>query len=1085
MQKADRAFRNILVKQLSTKCLFARLPEIAEKGASRSRIRQRHIAGINLMKSLHIQSRLLLACLSLGLGAAQAATPESGTLTPTSGPISYTAGPFAQANPTPVPLVDTGPTCDDPAPACDSFELTVSLPAGYVAANNANSVKVSLSWEDSGSGSSDYDLDIYAGQVATTDGATTPPYNSSSAANPEIANIFPLADGDTIYTIKVVPYTPTGEVITTTIELVSAAGVVTNPDFGKPDAVTPGVARYQNYEPFGLIAEAGNGECNIGFNPITFKLMFMCFGGGQVYRITTPERLATPLPEACPAVWEDVTPLATSGPQPVADPILYTDAVSGRTWASNLTAGPNVSYAFTSNDGGLWVNAGGGGVAGADHQTIGSGPYPPSFVLPHPLHVNAVYFCSQFIAGPAGCVRSDDGGASYGPTTLAYNGQGACSGLHGHVRVAKSGAVWLPVANCGTGTGYSISTDAGMTWAEHVVPNTLGGGGNDPSIALDDDSTAYFCYTNGDGHIRVATSKDNGATWENDTDLGITHELKNSAFPEAWAGSSGRAACGFLGTDRQGNVESIDFPGLWYGFIAHTYDGGKTWKTTITTPGNPIQGVGGVWHSGGSNPNRNLLDFNEATADEQGRFIYGYDDGCVRDCALDPRNNPQSFTAMMAFKRQSGGKTLRAEFDRPEPHAPANACLAGVMRNQAKSTLSWREPDHGGAAIANYKVFRSTSPDGPFVFLGDAGPKSTYADTTADPNVEKYYYRITAINSSGEGIPSNVIELPILVTLPEVACQLPGLTVLTSPTGVTGNGGLPTGQDDLRQAWFAEPAEMPGKLVISMKMASLSPQPPPGYRWIMYFSVPGDTNAYFAAMDTAGQATPRFIYGTRSAISTPAAEVGSFTVLGTIDAASNFNTDGTIQLVIDKASFPTPITTGMELSGIAASIRQTSNPQNGAGLTVDAATGANYTVVDNLCQTLSNLAPLPLLEATPTSGAAPLMVGFTISGTDMDSGDTIASYSIDFGDGQKLSDQPITSLPVKLSHNYANPRNYIATLTVKDSRGLVSSTVAQQSITATKAGAPGAGASQATGRFGGAFGLALLPLLFFVRRRRR
>lgn len=1036
------------------------------------------------MKSLRIQSRLLLVVLSLGLGAAQAATPATGTLTPTSGPISYTAGPFTQANPTPVPLVDTGPTCDDPAPACDSFELTVSLPAGYVAANNANSVKVTLSWEDSGSGSSDYDLDIYAGQVATTDGTTTPPYSSASAANPEITNIFPLADGDTIYTIKVVPYTPTGEVITTTIELVSAASVVTNPDFGKPDQVAANVARYQNYEPFGLTAEAGNGECNIGFNPITFKLMFMCFGGGQVYRITTPERLPVPLPEACPAVWEDVTPLATSGPQPVADPILYTDAVSGRTWASNLTAGPNVSYAFTDNDGGSWVNAGGGGVAGADHQTIGSGPYPASFSLPHPLHENAVYFCSQAIAGPAGCVRSDDGGVTYPVTALAYDGSN-CGGLHGHVRVAPDGTVWLPVAQCGEGTGYAISTDAGVSWTDHTVPNTLGGGGSDPTISLDDENTAYFCYTNGDGHIRATVSRDRGATWTDDVDLGLKHGIKNSAFPQSWAGSPGRAACAFFGTDRQGNIESIDFPGLWYSFIAHTYDGGKTWTTTIITPNDPIQGIGGIWQSGGSNPNRNLLDFNEATMDDKGRFIFGYDDGCVRDCARDPLNNPQSFTALMTMARQTGGKTLRAEFDRPEPHAPANACLSGVMRNQLKSTLSWREPDHGGAAIANYKVFRSTSPDGPFTFVGDAGPKTTYADTTTDPNVEKYYYRITAINASGEGIPSNVIELPILVTLPEIACQLPGLTVLTSPAGVTGNGGLPTGQDDLRQAWFAEPAEMPGKLVISLKMASLSPQPPPGYRWIMYFSLPGDTNSYFAAMDTAGQAAPRFIYGTRSTIDTPAAAVGSFTVLGTIDAGSNFKPDGTIQLVIDKASFPTPITTGMELSGIAASIRQTTNPQNGAGLTVDAATGANYTVVDNLCQTLANLAPLPLLEATPTSGAAPLMVGFTISGTDMDAGDTIASYSIDFGDGQMMADQPITSLPVKLSHSYANPRNYIATLTVKDSRGLVSSTVAQQSITATKAGAPVPGAIQPTGRFGGAFGLMLLlPLLLLARRRR-
>src|SRR5947207_12438475 len=96
----------------------------------------------------------LLAVLSL------ASTPSSGTLTDTSGPVSYTAGPFFVANPTPVILVDSGPECGASQP-CDDFALTVTLPSGYHAANPNASVKVTLSWTDTGSGSSDYDLYIY------------------------------------------------------------------------------------------------------------------------------------------------------------------------------------------------------------------------------------------------------------------------------------------------------------------------------------------------------------------------------------------------------------------------------------------------------------------------------------------------------------------------------------------------------------------------------------------------------------------------------------------------------------------------------------------------------------------------------------------------------------------------------------------------------------------------------------------------------------------------------------------------------------------------------------------------------------
>src|SRR5437899_3136232 len=90
-----------------------------------------------------------------------AATPSSGTLTDTSGPLSYTAGPFFVANPTPILFVDQGPECFGSEQPCDDYALTVTLPAGYHTTYPNASVKVTLSWTDSGSGSSDYDLYIY------------------------------------------------------------------------------------------------------------------------------------------------------------------------------------------------------------------------------------------------------------------------------------------------------------------------------------------------------------------------------------------------------------------------------------------------------------------------------------------------------------------------------------------------------------------------------------------------------------------------------------------------------------------------------------------------------------------------------------------------------------------------------------------------------------------------------------------------------------------------------------------------------------------------------------------------------------
>src|SRR5439155_26797902 len=163
-----------------------------------------------------------------------AATPSSGTLTDTSGPVTYTAGPFFVANPTPVIEVDSGPECFGSEQPCDDYALTVTLPSGYAAAHPNAAIKVTMSWTDNGSGASDYDLYIYKNprsdcsptDCTSTDGSQAANYQSASSSNPEIATISPLADGTQKYTLVVVPYTPTGESVHVTIELLPGSDPV-------------------------------------------------------------------------------------------------------------------------------------------------------------------------------------------------------------------------------------------------------------------------------------------------------------------------------------------------------------------------------------------------------------------------------------------------------------------------------------------------------------------------------------------------------------------------------------------------------------------------------------------------------------------------------------------------------------------------------------------------------------------------------------------------------------------------------------------------------------------------------------------
>src|SRR5207249_5873164 len=104
----------------------------------------------------------------------------------------------------------------------------------------------------------------------------------------------------------------------------------------------------------------------------------------------------------------------------------------------------------------------------------------------------------------------------------------------------------------------------------------------------------YVSGAEGENHAHVVVSKDQGATWIRDFDVGANHGIVNVVFPEAVGGSEGRAACGFFGTNVAGSFQGTTFNGDWYLFIATTYDEGETWTTVNATPNDPVQRHEGV-----------------------------------------------------------------------------------------------------------------------------------------------------------------------------------------------------------------------------------------------------------------------------------------------------------------------------------------------------------------------------------------------------------------------------------------------------------------------------------------------------------
>ena len=127
--------------------------------------------------------------------------------------------------------------------------------------------------------------------------------------------------------------------------------------------------------------------------------------------------------------------------------------------------------------------------------------------------------------------------------------------------------------------------------------------------------------------------------------------------------------------------------------------------------------------------------------------------------------------------------------------------------------------------------------------------------------------------------------------------------------------------------------------------------------------------------------------------------------------------------------------------------------------------------------TPGNRAPTAVLSADPTQGTLPLSVRLDGSGSsDPDSGDRVASYTFDFGDGTPK----VTSALASVQHVYATSGSFTASLVVTDGQGATSNT-ASVTITVREVAAP------TPGRLGGgAFGLGVLvPLLAAALRRRR
>jgi hypothetical protein len=184
--------------------------------------------------------------------------------------------------------------------------------------------------------------------------------------------------------------------------------------------------------------------------------------------------------------------------------------------------------------------------------------------------------------------------------------------IHGHVKVAPDGTVYLPNSTAAASRQSPSPPMPAHLDRAHCSRQprfrTRSIGGNQQRCASRAgcfQHDVFVVHRSGSGgaatdnHAFVAMTKDRGLTWSTPgRSLAPQVGVKNAVFSSAVAGDSDRAAVAFLGTTTGGNHQDANFKGIWYGFIATTYDGGRTWTTVNATTNGPVQREACIWNGG-------------------------------------------------------------------------------------------------------------------------------------------------------------------------------------------------------------------------------------------------------------------------------------------------------------------------------------------------------------------------------------------------------------------------------------------------------------------------------------------------------
>ena len=572
-----------------------------------------------------------------------ASTPTTGTLAAANATVTWSGGPYSGNT------VDTSPanTSLCTTLTCDTFNLSVNVPANFYTTNPNDEVQIGINWA---SNLNEFDLFIYdsSGNLVASSAQSFATWENIDAGQLPAGNYTvwivasPAVNSTYSGKASIAPYpaVPSGRAR-------YKAGAFT---FSTPFELTR-PTDIQNTDGTVIITNDQDVEPRIGHDPMGNLYVAAIEGvpgGVDVWQSMDGGNTFNYLGEpdgAQAAAMAGATGAGVGG----GDEDLAI-APNGTVWMNSLWLG-STTQCTSTNRGSTWIdNAVASNMAGDDRQWIAN--YGNDIVYLTYKQLGAALGGTESIL----VVKSIDGGITFGaPVAVTTPAVGVQPGDQGNIAVDANNGYVYTVFFDSTETQLYIarSSDGGTTWTLKLIYAAPVGapilGNIFAALAIDGGSGLHIVFSDAH-HVFLTSSSNLGATWTPPVRVNNGSNSRSAMQPWITAGAYGKVNVTWLGSS---DASALDSAAQWQVFMAQTTNAFANVPVFAQSAVTGVNHVGPICNNGlgCASGTRNMAEYWTPDVYLDGNQYIVYPD--------DHNSNLPSGSARTWFVHQTGAPTVR------------------------------------------------------------------------------------------------------------------------------------------------------------------------------------------------------------------------------------------------------------------------------------------------------------------------------------------------------------------------------------------------------------------------------------------